>query len=309
MISIGLVVSLFSLLGSHATILKCDFEAPCIDFIVDSNWGITNGMNPRGIGYDHTLNSSEGHYQFYAPQYVPPYTPFLAEIKTKEWLDLPNNETICFQMWYFTPRISMPFTIQQLEGDDELMVRILATISGKDVHVQGWALVNLTLPSERMKLAIRLNSTSGVLDFDDISIDFCGGQIPEPPKVLFECDFESSCNDRFVSLPDYAYDWQIMTASNASLFELGAPSFDYTYGNESGHYALVRSSKTTSRGNVGYFSIEHQINITETESFCLNFEYYAYGKNFASYLKVYAQLIDDLQIVQQVWPPLVTEYM
>ncbi|CAF4249543.1 unnamed protein product, partial [Rotaria sordida] len=49
----------------QTAILLCDFETFCNDFIIDNNWGFTDGLHPQSIDHDHTLNTSSGHYSFY----------------------------------------------------------------------------------------------------------------------------------------------------------------------------------------------------------------------------------------------------
>ena len=129
-----------------------------------------------------------------------------------------------------------------------------------------------------------------------------------PPKILSACDFESSCTDNFISLPDYPYQWSIMNASDAIKTESGAPSVDFTFGNQSGHYALLPNSKITATGSVGYLSLQTPLNITSNESFCLNFQYYGYGRPYVSNLKVYAWMSDPSDTVQILWPPPYQEY-
>ena len=58
------------------------------------------------------------------------------------------------------------------------------------------------LPNEKLKIFIQVNVTSGLLAFDDISVDYC---LRPPPQISFTCGFESSCSDNFVSLPKYIY--------------------------------------------------------------------------------------------------------
>ena len=47
---------------NQAAILQCDFETACNDFMIDSNWGLTDGFHPKDIDHDHTLNTTSGHY-------------------------------------------------------------------------------------------------------------------------------------------------------------------------------------------------------------------------------------------------------
>ncbi|UJR32376.1 hypothetical protein I4U23_019838 [Adineta vaga] len=285
---------------SQAAILECDFETSCNDFSTDSNWGLTNGLNPQPIDHDHTLDNSSGHYIFYNPQ----DTGFqIAEIKTSDWLELSNNRTVCFRMWYYTPRINLPFYIQLIQGDDEQLIRVIDSIIGKDPSTNDWALVNITLPSEKFKIAIRLNTTGRPLAFDDISVDYCDESHPPPPsKVLYQCNFESSCSDDFVSLPAYPYQWSILKASDAIQIENQAPKTDYTFDNSSGHYAILPNSKQFVKGKVGYLHLQSELNITSEESYCLNLYYYAFGRSYASDLNVYLQLSNESKIIQRIWP-------
>jgi hypothetical protein len=304
---------LFALLGytlcNETAILQCDFETLCDDFDVDSNWGLTDGLHPQSINHDHTLNTSSGHYLFYSPKSSPPFSNIEAEIKTKDWLNLSTDQAVCFRMWYYTPRLSLPFTIQLVQGDDEQLTRIFVSISGKDPSINDWTLINVTLPAEKIKLFIRLNASVGPLVFDDLSISYCDGPSPIPPKSLFNCDFESSCVDNIVSLPDYPYQWSMINASDAVKIESRAPWVDFTFSNQSGHYAVVLNSKMIEKGKVGYLATQTRFNITADESFCLNFYYYGYGQQYVSNLKIYAWLSDSSDTIQQLWPPSYREYM
>ena len=175
-----LIILLGHILINQAAILQCDFEALCNDFDIDSDWGLTDGLHPHGIDHDHTLLTSSGHYLFYNPQSIPPFYKINAEIKTTDWLQLSADRAVCFRMWYYTPRISLPFTIQLVQGDDEQLTRIIASISGKDPTINDWTLINVSLPAEKFKLFIRLNVSAVPLAFDDLSVDYCDGPQPSP---------------------------------------------------------------------------------------------------------------------------------
>ncbi|CAF1096941.1 unnamed protein product, partial [Rotaria sordida] len=153
----------------------------------------------------------------------------LAEIKTTDWLPVITDRAICFQMWYYTPRISLPFSIQVVQGDDELLTRVIASIPGKDPSINDWTQVNVLLPAEKIKIYIRLNVSVGPLAFDDFSVDYCDKPRPSPPDTLFACDFESSCTDKFISLPEYIYQWSVIQADDAVKQQDKAPPIDYTY--------------------------------------------------------------------------------
>ena len=126
-----LLISFISL--GQPVILQCNFETPCNDFTFDRNWGVTDGLHPLPIDHDHTLNTTSGHYLFFNPQTSPKFQ--FAEIKTTNWLELPNDRAVCFQMWYYTPLLDFPFNIQLLQGDDEQLTRIAASIPGKDPSI------------------------------------------------------------------------------------------------------------------------------------------------------------------------------
>ncbi|CAF1253193.1 unnamed protein product [Rotaria sordida] len=269
------------ILCSQTAIFLCDFETFCNDFIIDNNWGLTDGLHPQSIDHDHTLNTSSGHYLFYTPQKLPPFFDIKAEIKTKDWLQPSTDRAVCFRMWYYTPQFTLPFTIQLVQGDDVQLSRIIASIP-----------------------AIRLNDSTIPLTFDDLSVDYCDEPRPSPSTNLYACDFESSCIEDFSSLPNYPYQWLMMKASDAIKIESQAPSVDFTFGNQSGHYVFVPNSNTTKAGNVGYLALQTSFNITTNESFCLNFQYYNYGQTVAGNLNVYAQLSESSETVQKLWPPI-----
>ncbi|CAF3595309.1 unnamed protein product [Rotaria sp. Silwood1] len=292
------------LLCSQTTILLCNFETFCNDFTIDRNWGLTDGLHPESINHDHTLNTSAGHYLFYTPQKLPPFFDIKAEIKTKDWLQSSTDRAVCFRMWYYSPQFALPFTIQIVQGDDEQLTRIIASIPGKDPTINDWTLVNIILPSEKIKIAIRLNTSTVPLTFDDLSVDYCDGPRPSAPITLYACDFESSCREDFFSLPNYPYQWLIMNASDAVKIESQAPSVDFTFGNQSGHYAFVPNSNITKVANVGYLALQTSFNITENDTFCLNFQYYSYGRTMAGNLNVYAQLLESSETVQKLWLPI-----
>ncbi|CAF1334078.1 unnamed protein product [Rotaria sp. Silwood1] len=286
------------------SILLCDFETICNDFIIDKNWGLTDGLHPQSNDHDHTLNTSSGHYLFYTPQKLPPFYDINAEIKTKDWLQVSTDRTICFRMWYYTPQFTLPFTIQLVQGDDAQLARIIASIPGKDPTIDDWTFINVPLPPEKIKIAIRLNVSTVPLTFDDLSVDYCDEPRPSPPTNLYTCDFESSCVEDFSSLPNYPYQWLVMKASDAIIMESQAPSVDFTFGNQSGHYVFVPNSNITKAGNVGYLALQTSFNITTNESFCLNFQYYNYGQTAAGNLNVYAQLSESSETVRKLWPPI-----
>ncbi len=285
---------------NQAAILQCDFETVCNDFIIDSNWGLADGLHSQSIDHDHTLNTSSGHYLFYNPPDSSRFT--IAEIQTNGWLPISTDRAVCFRMWYYTPRLSFPFNIQLVQGDDEQLTRIADSIKGKDPLIDDWTLINITLPSEKLKIFIRLNISARPLVFDDISVDYCDGPRPLPPTVLYECNFESSCSDDFISLPNYPYQWSILEARDAIKIEKQAPSADYTFGNASGHYALLPNSKIVDQGNVGYLHLQRELNITSDESYCLNFQYYGYGALYAGNLKVYLRASNESEVIQTIWP-------
>lgn len=296
-----LVILLCHLFVHQAAILNCDFESNCKDFLFDSDWSFTDGAHSPAINHDHTLNTSAGHYRYYTPSSSERYP--LSEIKTKYWLQPLTNHTLCFRVWYWTPRVSLPFNIQIVQGYDEQLANVVLSIPGKDPSTNDWALINVTLPNEQMKIFIRVNVTSTPLAFDDFSVDYCDGPPQPPPKTLYACDFESSCTNDFVSLPGYAYQWSILNASDAVKIASGAPSVDYTFGNQSGHYALLPHPTPTKEGYVGYLHMQKEIQIVANESYCLNFQYYNFGSSFGiSHLEIYSWTVDEFNTVQSLWP-------
>jgi hypothetical protein len=300
LIMLSLVVLCIALIYSgQAFLFRCDLEMPCTNFTIDYNWGLTDGLHPQPIDHDHTLNTSLGHYLFYQPQNR---TPFIfAQIKTTNWVQPTTERAVCFSMWYYTPRVTCPFSIQLIQGDDEELSRIVATVPGKDSLTNDWTQVNVTLPAERVKIFIRLNDTNGPLAFDDLTVDFCDGPRPLPPKILLSCNFESSCTSTLYSLPYYPYQWSTIQASDAAKQEDQAPSIDYTFGNQSGHYTWLDNYQQIEKGYVGYLATRAAFNITANETFCLNFEYYGYGQQDTGHLKVYAWNAPNE--VQPLWPP------
>lgn len=302
MTMLSVLVILLCYFSLHqAAILHCDFETNCDDFVTDYNWGLTDGAHPQAIDHDHTLNNKSGHYRYYDPQSVSRFG--VSEIKTNDWLTPSMNDTLCFRVWYWTNETNMPFNIQIIQGDDEQLAYILLSIAGKDPSIDDWALINITLPNERLKIFIRLNATTTPLAFDDFSVDYCDGPTPSPPKTLYTCDFESSCTDDFVSLSPYQDQWLILNASDAVKIAKDAPSVDYTFANQSGHYALLPRPTLEEVGNVGYLHLQKEIRIGEEESYCLSFQYYGFGNLYGvTHLEIFSWTLDEMQTVQTLWP-------
>lgn len=293
----------FLLVKALNALYHCSFETVCDDFILDDHWGLTDGDHPILLDHDHTLNTSAGHYIFYQPANDERVS--WSEIKMNGWLKPSPNATMCFSLWYFSHDDRFSFTIQLLQGDDEQLSRVLQEISRLNQSIDDWTEVQVVLPVERMKLAIRLNATAEHLIFDDLSIDLCDLPRPPTPKVLFFCDFESSCSDNFFSLPFYPYQWQAIQAGQPP--ELGGvpPRFDFTFGNQSGHYAWVNNFRRSRSGRVGYYATQQAFTIQQNQSSCLNFEYFQYDFPNATKLKVYAWMVDssDSAAIHLLWPP------
>ncbi|CAF3080686.1 unnamed protein product [Rotaria sp. Silwood2] len=296
-----LVLCLITYSYTESYLLRCDFETPCTNFTTDQNWGLTDGFHPRPIDHDHTLNNNSGHYLFYSPISESRFQ--LAEIKTTDWLTAPTDRAICFQMWYYTPRLSLPFSIQLVQGDDELLTRVIASIPGKDPSVNDWTQINLLLPAEKIKIYVRLNVSVGPLAFDDFTVDYCDKPRPSPPDTLLACDFESYCTDKFISLPEYIYQWSVIEADDAVKQQRQAPPIDYTFGNGSGHYVWLKNSTYIQPGNVAYLATRSSLNLTSNQTYCLNFQYYGYARNwYKTNLKIYSMISNETPVVQMLWP-------
>ncbi|CAF4349964.1 unnamed protein product [Rotaria sp. Silwood2] len=296
-----LVLCLITYSYTESYLLRCDFETPCTNFTTDQNWGLTDGFHPRPIDHDHTLNNKSGHYLFYSPISEARFQ--LAEIKTTDWLTAPTDRAICFQMWYYTPRLSLPFSIQLVQGDDELLTRVIASIPGKDPSVNDWTQINLLLPAEKIKIYVRLNVSVGPLAFDDFTVDYCDKPRPSPPDTLLACDFESYCTDKFISLPEYIYQWSVIEADDAVKQQRQAPPIDYTFGNGSGHYVWLKNSTYIQPGNVAYLATRSSLNLTSNQTYCLNFQYYGYARNwYKTNLKIYSMISNETPVVQMLWP-------
>ncbi|CAF2881209.1 unnamed protein product [Rotaria sp. Silwood2] len=270
--SLLLFIFLCQIFLSHGTILNCDFETSCNDLGLYGYWDITDGYHPQPIDHGHTLNTKAGYYVVYNPS--PGARGF--EIKTKSWLQPSTNRSLCFRMWHYASQINFLFTVSIVQGDGVELIRTLASVSDKNVSTIDWTLIEVKLPNEKIGISVQTVITQKYLAFDDISVDNCDGPPPSLPKVLYTCDFESSCSESFVSLPMYPYQWLITNASDADSIEIFAPSTDFTYGNKSGHYAFVPVSKRIDEGKVGYLHLQKQLQITPQETYCLNFQYYAY---------------------------------
>jgi MAM domain, meprin/A5/mu len=300
MFSLLVLLTLCAAHHSQSYLLRCDFETPCVDFASDRNWGLTDGLHPHPIDHDHTLNNSSGQYLFYNPQ--PGSAFFIAQIKTTDWIESPLDRAICFQMWYYTPQVSQPFSIQLVQGDDEQLTRVVSSIPGKDPSIDDWTLITVPLPAETIKIFVRLNVTNGSLAFDDLTVDYCDRPRPSPVQTMYACDIESSCIDDFVVPSEYPYLWSTIRASDAVAIDDQAPPFDYTFGNGSGHYAWVQNLKPVRPGKVGYFITRLVFNFTANATYCLNFEYYGYGRVYKSHLTVYTIMEDNRNTVQKLWP-------
>ncbi|CAF3573750.1 unnamed protein product [Rotaria sp. Silwood1] len=124
--------------------------------------------------------------------------------------------------------------IGNLTSDGKELIRIPASITGKDPPINDWTLVNVILPNEKIQVSIQLNFTEGLIAFNDIAVDYCDRPRPLPSK----------------SLPQYPYEWSILKASNTIQIEHEASSVDYTFGNASRHYALLPNSKTVYKNSI-----------------------------------------------------------
>jgi hypothetical protein len=285
---------------SSVQAFSCDFESDCSDFILDNNWGLTDGLHPAPIDHDHTLNTNAGHYIYYNPKIGPQFE--YSQIQFKDWLQPSTDRATCFSMWFYTNNVSLSFSILFVQGDDEKLWRTAAQVTGQNVTINDWSHVNVVLPAQPIKLFIRMYGSSGPLTFDDLSIDTCGSPRPPMPTVLYACDFESSCSDSFVSLLDYPYQWSIIQAGKPPEQGGNPPATDFTYGNESGHYAWLNSWNRFGPGRVGYFATKQPFNIQGNQSYCLNFEYYKYGAENVANLTVYTRMWNAPDVVQTIWP-------
>ena len=292
-----LIVFVSACASSHSSLLLCDFEKPCRDFNTDFSWGVTNGLRPRPLDHDHTLKNSSGQYLFFIPRNGSRFP--LAEIRAANWLHPPTDRAICFQLWYYTPPSDLIVSIQLLQGDDEKLSRVAASIFASDPTVTDWTFVQVPLPAEQIRIVIRLNATAGVLTLDDLSVDFCDRPPPAPRETLLDCDFESSCTDSFLSLPNYPYQWSTIQASDAVKNESQAPAVDYTFGNRSGHYAWLGNDNRIQSGNVGYLATRTVFNITAGQSFCVSLQYYNYRQASSGNLLIYTMGSEG---VQRIWP-------
>ena len=296
-----LIVFVTACASSHSSLLLCDFETPCRHFNTDFSWGVTNGRHPRPLDHDHTLKNSSGQYLFFVPQNGSRGS--LAEIRAVTWLYPPADRAVCFQLWYYATPSDLTVSIQLLQGDDEQLSRVVASIFASDPPVNDWTLVQVPLPAEQIKIVIRLNATSGNLTLDDLSVDFCDQPPPAPRETLLDCDFESSCTDSFLSLPNYPYQWSTIQASDAVRKESQAPAVDYTFGNESGHYTWLGNDKLIKSGNVGYLATRDSFNITANQSYCVSFQYYNYRQSSSGNLLIYTMGSEG---VQRIWPTINT---
>jgi hypothetical protein len=265
---------------------------------VKSDWGITDGYHPQPLDHDHTLNIAAGHYVFYDIS----LSMGEPEIRTQNWLQPTTDRPLCFRIWYYSSQINFLFNVQAVQGEGVELTRTIAAVIDKNVSTVDWTLIDVKLPNEKIKISVQTNLTHRYLAFDDISVDYCEGPPPPPPKVLFTCDFESSCSDNFVSLSTYPYQWLISSANDARKIDSYAPSADYTFGNGSGHYAFVPISKTFDNGKVGYLHLQKQLQITSQESYCLNFQYYAYTSTDVISLKIYSWTSDEPKAIRMLWP-------
>ncbi|UJR32684.1 hypothetical protein I4U23_020143 [Adineta vaga] len=284
-------------LNGHADLFHCDFEIPCADFDFDENWSETIGLNSPFIDHDHTLNNSSGIYLFLTAQ-----SPILTLLKTSDWIQPSFDQSICFRMWYYTSAIDLSLDIQLVQGDDESLTRTIVSIAGNIDLNNDWIPIDFRLPLEKVKIIIQVNMRDGSLAFDDLSVHFCNESELIEQEILFSCDGESSCIDEFISLPNYPYQWSIIQAYDAIQQENQTPLIDYTFANQSGHYAWLENSHNTEQGNVGYLETKRTFHITKEISYCLNFYYYAYGEPHMSNLKIYARLSETPNVVQQLWP-------
>ncbi|CAF0800128.1 unnamed protein product [Didymodactylos carnosus] len=113
-------LTLLSLLQRHSALrqsqlaLKCDFETACTDFVIDNNWGSTDGFHPHPLAYDHTYLNATGHYLFYEPTLQPGE---FSRITTKSYVESPTDKLMCLSLWYYKVRIAMSVYLVLDRGD------------------------------------------------------------------------------------------------------------------------------------------------------------------------------------------------
>lgn len=284
----------------ESRIVNCDFETNCNDFLVMGFWGKTDGYNPQPLDHDHTLNIKAGHYIYYDPT---PGSTRGFEILAQNWSQPSTEHYLCFQIWYYSTLNHFLFIIETIQGEGVELRRTLKSVVNENAFTTDWTSVNVTLPNEKFKIHLTTNVSDKHLIFDDISVDYCQGSTPRPANVLYRCDFESPCSEDFVSLSRlYSYQWLILNASDAQKIDFSSPSMDYTFGNESGHYAFVPVKAKLDSGNVGYLHLEQQLQITSEQSYCFNFQYFAYPSSANNRLKIYAWSNDESKSIEELWP-------
>jgi hypothetical protein len=240
--------------------LKCDFETPCRDFVIGSDWGITDGYHPLPLDHDNTYRNRTGHYIFASNNWK-------SEIVSM--IDVSLNESRCLEFAYYSENILFNVTI-----DDRLTI---AAIQGP---VADWRPVSIVLPNLRYKLVIRANNIRNpVLLFDDLSVGACSGpNSPAPVHTIYFCDFENPYVCQLNSLPYYSYKWLRISAFDANKHDNILPSKDYTIGNSSGHYFL--SDIIFQSGGVGYFSTAN-FTFSTDQIYCLHFLFYRIGSTLS----------------------------
>ncbi|CAF1182911.1 unnamed protein product [Rotaria sordida] len=58
--------------------------------MINDNWRLTDGYHPTSIDYDHTLNTSAGHYIFYQSLIIDPQFKY-SEIKAGKPTEIGDN--------------------------------------------------------------------------------------------------------------------------------------------------------------------------------------------------------------------------
>ncbi|RNA33113.1 MAM and LDL-receptor class A domain-containing 2-like [Brachionus plicatilis] len=254
----------------------CDFESPCTSLKIDNFWGLTSGLvpfEPDAPKYDHTFENSSGHYLFFSLNSGPRFQN--AIISFSQFSNFTNQSAQrCLQFYYIIQsETSVNLSVKLVMGDLGELQPVWLTINTRLNSSKNWTLAEVNLPRDAYTIQISLDTKYSydlkkiLLTLDDIFLAHeCSdpGQ-PQPPEVLYWCDFEEDgCGyENTMKL-----EWKRAKASDEG------PAFDHTTNSTQGHY--FKSSELTEFKN-GFIerAISEEIEVPDNGiPYCVSFYYY-----------------------------------
>ncbi|XP_067126410.1 MAM and LDL-receptor class A domain-containing protein 1-like isoform X1 [Centruroides vittatus] len=252
----------------------CDFESMSqCSWILDDSWKVKQAkvaiFDKKGPSLDNTQKSSYGYYAYFNPARESIAGEIVSRIVPGE------VNSYCFQMWYYLNgpgRVSLTMLLLQ----DIKYIGPLMQLKNNQVGDWQFASYNINI-NRNASVVIRAKKNS--VDVGDIAVDdlmITEGNCPVSLNTL--CDFENEdlCGYSMES-PD-RISWERINGS-ASDPKLG-PEFDHTFGNNDGHFMIVKSSQQGRKpfGNSAYL-ISPPLPQSGNEDFCIQFWYFVHGSD------------------------------